>query len=1044
MKRILTQLVARRWALTALGVVFGFSALLLWPTESNAQVGSIINFVKDPTTLIATILINIVGFLGKLLIQIINILIAVAQYNGFSDAEAIKRGWVILRDIGNIFFIIVLMVIAFATILKIENYRYNRLLGRLIIMAVLVNFSKMIAGLFIDFTQVIMLTFVSAFQNAAAGNLAQGLGLTELLNLRVTGSGAVTGGEIMTALILANVMLLISLVVVGVVTLVLIMRVLALWLLVVLSPIAYIARTFPLTERYSRLWWSNFGKYATSGPIMAFFLWLTFTIVATGNTTSQATGPYGFNHPDTTEVGQTIDSDSGSITSTISAVSDSDSILSFIIAISLLVGSLTVTSQLGVAGGQLAGAASERIRRLAGRGAVLMGAGAVAGPAGFAAALFGRQIGGAAKQVARAPAGLVSYGERKWYERGGPSLRPSRYREAFKETVARRRAALEDQGRLIAGTRLAEGGPKGFFGGLVGGSRDWFETYAQWKGVPRAFHTLRGTPGFREKLQKEKEEENEKLKQVRETLAKGVTKEDKEKAEKQKASHEANMAGLKGFTVDKGDSIDISKLTNEMKLKVTDRNVAQLASLQEAAKTKQEEAKNEKDPSKAQRLTVNANKLADEALNFESEFGNLIAIAKERKGLDSELISAQNRNDAAEEARIKQRIDLVDIDLESALPETMTLKPEWSFTNDWRTELTAEHDKMQGEMGGLEMKLSAPEKTPEFERSLQDEINKRSERVQQLTEQEHKYAPPEAFYALRDHRLLLRDISNKIDTSNDEELVEMMHKAITNNDSNLVEAIMLRAAKATHLNELPNGFQYTHDRPVTEAEKAEGYEPYKKGENFASTQQGLSDFVNQILIEKVGLSKERAYSTQNDASEIAQEYNQWTVAQSMGMKDGKFYQRSPNEQSERNIVQMGKHDQETLARRMTRLGLGGEYINPDTGEAEHRLAAFGVAQVKGSWPTFLLEITERGRFMPSMAKALANDYNTKILKELAKTFDNTIKKEWKGLKGEFTQREAFNRFIQINKDYAMRRQKDYKKEVEQSQEIIKRGTANPE
>jgi len=46
------------------------------------------------------------------------------------------------------------------TAAHIQGYRYNQWLFRIVLMALLVNFSKTIAGFFIDVGQVIMLTFV--------------------------------------------------------------------------------------------------------------------------------------------------------------------------------------------------------------------------------------------------------------------------------------------------------------------------------------------------------------------------------------------------------------------------------------------------------------------------------------------------------------------------------------------------------------------------------------------------------------------------------------------------------------------------------------------------------------------------------------------------------------------------------------------------------------------------------------------------------------------------------------------------------------------
>ncbi|MFH0951604.1 MAG: hypothetical protein V1838_00235 [Patescibacteria group bacterium] len=448
--------VSRRNGLTALFFVFVICALLLWPGGVDAQDNDGVPFI-DVANVISNILLHIVSFLGKLLIQISNILIAVAQYNNFTDAAAIAKGWVLIRDLGNIFFIVILLVIAFATILKIENYRYNRLLGRLIIMAVLVNFSKMIAGLFIDFTQIIMLTFVAAFKNAAAGNIADALGLTEMLRLRDTGTAGITSGEIMTALILATVLLLISLVVILVMTVVFIMRVIALWILVVLSPFAYILRTFPSTERYASRWWTEFGKYAAAGPVLAFFLWLTFTVIATGpvNTPADSANLYGFINPSIKEQERSVreleaGGIAGSLSSTISEISKSERLMSFIIAISMMVGSLMVTSQLGVAGGKLASGAVERVRKFGGRAATLAAVGAVGG-FGLGALYAGRRLGW--KATKSAAKGLGRWGLESAGAKLGIDLTPEGIKEGWEEAKEKHRSERKAATRAKAQIR---------------------------------------------------------------------------------------------------------------------------------------------------------------------------------------------------------------------------------------------------------------------------------------------------------------------------------------------------------------------------------------------------------------------------------------------------------------------------------------------------------------------------------------------------------------------------------------------------------------
>ncbi|MBU2025947.1 MAG: hypothetical protein ABIC19_03915 [Patescibacteria group bacterium] len=55
----------------------------------------------------------------------------------------------------------------------------------------------------------------------------------------------------------------------------LIIRVIALWILLVLSPFAYIGLVLPDTAKISSAWWSSFLKYALAGPIIFFFLWFS-------------------------------------------------------------------------------------------------------------------------------------------------------------------------------------------------------------------------------------------------------------------------------------------------------------------------------------------------------------------------------------------------------------------------------------------------------------------------------------------------------------------------------------------------------------------------------------------------------------------------------------------------------------------------------------------------------------------------------------------------------------------------------------------------
>jgi hypothetical protein len=94
---------------------------------------------------IAEILLLIASLLGRILVFMVDILIAFASYNDFGNsAGVVVKGWRIVRDVVNMFFIIILLVSAFATVIGYDegNFHYKRVLPKLLLMAVLINFSK--------------------------------------------------------------------------------------------------------------------------------------------------------------------------------------------------------------------------------------------------------------------------------------------------------------------------------------------------------------------------------------------------------------------------------------------------------------------------------------------------------------------------------------------------------------------------------------------------------------------------------------------------------------------------------------------------------------------------------------------------------------------------------------------------------------------------------------------------------------------------------------------------------------------------------------
>src|SRR3989344_3474652 len=279
-------------------VVFVFTPLVgVSAQDDSGLLGfQIFNVEELAARIFGSVISWIVSIEGFFLWILSKLLFALVRYNGFATAPAVQIGWTIVRDVANMFFVVVLLAVAIGTILRVESYNFKRLLPKIIIMAVLVNFSLVIAGLILDAAQVVMLSFVAAFAPVAnSGGLSGEANLVNLLNIQdimqfnaQNTEGTSFWGALVTAL-LAVILMAIALMVIVVMLVIFLIRIIMIWMLLVLSPMAFVLMAFPQGQRYASQWWQKFSQYVIVGPVLAFFLWLTFAIINPGAQTPNKT-----------------------------------------------------------------------------------------------------------------------------------------------------------------------------------------------------------------------------------------------------------------------------------------------------------------------------------------------------------------------------------------------------------------------------------------------------------------------------------------------------------------------------------------------------------------------------------------------------------------------------------------------------------------------------------------------------------------------------------------------------------------------------------
>ncbi len=446
---------SQRISIVAIGAFVLLGLLFTWTPASASLPGEIAKFISWP-------LFWILSLLGKLLVVLVQIMVQIAQFNNFVRPTAVQQGWTIVRDVCNMFLIIILLVIAWGTVLRIEIYHYKRTIPKFIIMAFLINFSKTIAGFFIDAVQIIMKAFTDAFADAAAGNLTSAAGLYKILSL--SGADASQGlGDVVGALILGILLMAVMLGAILMIIFVLMGRILGLWILVILSPLAYLGEAFDKFKKLATQWWDQFGNYLAVGPLVAFFLWLAFTIMAAN---PSDLGQEVVNPPVNTEeaIINAEAAGEGVVAATISDISSSDNLLSFILAVGLLFVASLASQQMRTIGGSLG------------------------------AKMFQGVSGTVGKKLAKAPITAYGWGARKVKSGAlsipgtapdsrfrrigkGLELNPGNIYRNIRQGMEAKRVREEGVGREFAEQRLRKGGLRGVFTGL--GAPSYADTYMQ-------------------------------------------------------------------------------------------------------------------------------------------------------------------------------------------------------------------------------------------------------------------------------------------------------------------------------------------------------------------------------------------------------------------------------------------------------------------------------------------------------------------------------------------------------------------------------------
>jgi|GEM_PF-2322951 len=173
----------------------------------------------------------------------------------------VKEAFTFSQMFVNSIFILVLVFIGLATILRIQSYQIQRTLPLLLIVALLVNFSGVLVGFIVDMGNIVAVYFLNnSIDSSWWTHPWQGI------NLNAENVGQNIARILYYAVgsfIYFIVMLLFG------------VRVIILWTLTILAPFAFAALVLPATRSYWTQWWSQLIQWSIIGIPISFFLYLS-------------------------------------------------------------------------------------------------------------------------------------------------------------------------------------------------------------------------------------------------------------------------------------------------------------------------------------------------------------------------------------------------------------------------------------------------------------------------------------------------------------------------------------------------------------------------------------------------------------------------------------------------------------------------------------------------------------------------------------------------------------------------------------------------
>lgn len=277
----------------------------------GATIGWVVFVINYIIAAIAGLGISIVAWFISVVLQLNTNLV---------NSMIVQKGFSITLALANLGFVLAIIVIAIMTILRYESYALKQTLWKLVAAAILVNFSLVIAGAILNFSDQLTFFFLDSWDPGSNSgstlnnydNFATGLAgafapQRVFLNLTYQGQrvgagnmdsfkgvGQTFGETLMTImnLFFSTIFLIVAVIALAGLFIMLLIRYIYLGILLILMPMAWLFWIFPITAGQWTKWWSKFIQWTMFAPVVMFFLYLAMLTLGSAATAQRTNDPY--------------------------------------------------------------------------------------------------------------------------------------------------------------------------------------------------------------------------------------------------------------------------------------------------------------------------------------------------------------------------------------------------------------------------------------------------------------------------------------------------------------------------------------------------------------------------------------------------------------------------------------------------------------------------------------------------------------------------------------------------------------------------------